>query len=717
MACPLSYGITLTGDCSNTSSGAVKFDIFGTAPGYSISGQSGNVVIPSSGTTYTFTGLSAGTYQYIIQDSCTSGNTTIPVNVTISSGTCISLTGVQNTICGLPNGSLTAQTTNYYGYSSFSLYGSTGYQTSATSINNTYIFTNLSADTYYVVGDDGGGCTGKSESCIVKSSTTLNFGLYVVNDTPCASTSLTNVGKIFVTGLTGVGPYTYLWSNGDTTSSISGLSTGLYSVTITDSTGCVASNTTFVDVVPSPSFAAVYVTPPTCFNNDGELNIIIVGGTPPFYISTSTGIIEVTLSRDITFTGISSGNITINGTDAGLCNFTTNVTVLPPSSFSVLGITVTNSNCNDLNGEILIQLIPTSTQFTCTLTDPLNNTQTLVQTQPFKFENLSSGSYDIEITDPGNLCVYTTTVTVTNTIQFTLSASTTGTTCDLDNGIVTLTVSGGTGNYMFDISGPTPNTVSSTFSSETFTNLASGTYFVEVIDMGTPSNCTQYLSFNIPSSTGVDFSLFAIDTFLGNDGEIYALISSGNPPFTFNWSPNVGIQTGLDIHMTGLTAGTYSLTLIDSSGCTQTRSVNLLGYNFISTSGTSTICSGTTEPAGVLQRTPKQMFWEGYFDLTSGETNCILNQAIFSAETIVSGVTASTPFFTANTLNEYPTVIQWAEVVEDLLLTYGDIGEVVIDIITNNISIISNCDNTFPLLDTTASIKLKIFYDISCETC
>jgi hypothetical protein len=57
-------------------------------------------------------------------------------------------------------------------------------------------------------------------------------------------------GKIFVTGQTGIGPYTYIWSNGQTGSTATGLTIGFYDVTVTDSTGCSATSGTSVHHLP-----------------------------------------------------------------------------------------------------------------------------------------------------------------------------------------------------------------------------------------------------------------------------------------------------------------------------------------------------------------------------------------------------------------------------------------------------------------------------------
>ena len=194
MACPLSYSLSITGDCSNTNSGAFTIEITGTAPDYTIQwltpSSYGTIALGVGVTEYTVTGLSASTYSFTIIDSCNPINTVIPVNVYISSGTCVSVDGFTNTLCGNDNGSVTATTTNMFGNAIFYLYDyDNGFITSALTTYETFEFTNLSASTYYVVADDGGGCTGKSETIIIQDSNTVDYGLYVVNDAGCAVNS------------------------------------------------------------------------------------------------------------------------------------------------------------------------------------------------------------------------------------------------------------------------------------------------------------------------------------------------------------------------------------------------------------------------------------------------------------------------------------------------------------------------------------------------
>jgi hypothetical protein len=713
MACFLNVTVTgITGDCQNTNSGSFGLVIDGSAPDYTvqwINPSFGTIPLGVGVTGYSINSLSAGTYTLNIIDSCPSGNTYLPLNVYISSGTCTSIESI-NTSCGLNNGSITATTPYLYFTSSYYLYETTsGFISSATTANSNYVFNSLSPGIYYVVTDDGGGCTGKSESCIIKSSTSLSFGLYQVNNSACA----VNLGSLYVTGLTGTPPYTYLWSNGETTQSITGLSDGTYSVTVTDGLGCSTSQGTIIDSVSVLNTITLTDVEPSCYTSDGEVTVYISGGTAPYHIQGSNGEVSITFASSYTFTGLSAGYFFVTVTDAGLCQSSSSTTLLTPNAISIVTVNVTNSTCNNNGGGILVSIFGGTSPYLYTLTDSLSNSTTFiqpVQNGGANFLGLSSGTYLLTIDDNLGICPYSQYVTVNNTVLYTLSVSTTGTTCGNDNGSVTLSITtGGTGPYNYQING---QTVISNTLSYTFTNLPSGSYTASVTDINL---CQQISPFTINSSQSVNFILNGTSP-VGNNGIIETFITSGEPPFTLNWSPNVGAQSGLTV--TNLSAGTYSLTVVDISGCSQTRSIDLLGYNLYSSYEVYNICSDDLTNSGqIVKKGLKQMLLEGFFDLTSGDTNCILNSSIFEAVVSVDGIVQTEIFYSGTGVNDFPTDSVFFDTVENLLLNYPNIETVIIDPVTGDLKISTLCNPPITIMDATVIIDVKVYYDISCVSC
>jgi len=723
MSCglPYVYNYSITGDCSNNGSGAISFDITGsTAPPYSVMELTTSGLLPTSASTtsYYFSGLTGGSYSLEITDSCISPvSSSIIVNFNISTGSCLSISSQTNTTCGNDNGSLTTTFSVDYGNGKVYLYDLiNGYYSSGDTILGSYTFESLPAGTYYAVGDDGGGCIGSSETCIVKSSTTFNYGGYIINDAGC--TSSVSSGKIFITGQTGNPPYIYDWSNGQTGSTATGLTSGVYSVTVTDSNGCPNSQNFIVENVPPPNIISFTTTPPSCFSNDGEVEVLVEGGTAPYYYSGSNGYVGVSFSNTFIFDGLSSGVLTVVVTDAGLCTDTGTVELITPNAFSIVSISTTNSNCNLNNGivNVVINAGSPGGTYTYTLINSSGNTiSTNTGGVTYTFPPVSSGNYTIEISN--GVCTYTTTITINNTNLYTITANTTGTTCGFNNGTIQiLASSGGTLPYTYEITGFPAGPVT------TFSNLSPGFYSVTVTDAG---GCQQTETTYVTASSPVYFDFFVTQPVSGNDGELNTLITSGEPPFTLNWSSNVNGQTGSTV--TGLTAGTYSLEVIDDNGCSLTKTINLFGTVLQSSYQTYSVCNSNFQNSGVLgRRGVQQMFNEGFFDLTSGDTNCILSSATFTIDVTVDGVNSQSLFYTSTGLDDYPTDDEWTDVIKNTLYGFSGISSVETNIEVNKVIIKSGCLTsgtscqptvTTQLDDARVIINLLIDYDIYCVSC
>lgn len=717
----IEYDLFITGDCTSSGLGEIYIDITGGTAPYTITETSSSGLLPTSAATnnYYFSGLTAGTYVLKIQDSCVSPTPTITyLNIPISSGSSININTITQTSCGNNNGAVEFEFNPYYGSGYYQVYETTlGYVGSGQTTTSTNTFSPLSAGTYYILGDDGGGCTGTSASFVVLSSNTLDYGFYVVNDASCVTG--TGAGKLFVTGETGTPPYTYLWSNGETTSSITGLTSGSYGVTVVDSDGCSLSKTVDVDYVLPIEVTSVNTTPPSCFSNDGEVTLFVNNGTAPYYYSGSNGTVEISFTKNYTFTGLTSGLFTYLVTDAGLCTTTDTVLLVTPNSFTFANVTTTNSTCNGSDGTITI--VVNSGEpigvYTYTLIDSSGNTQqTIINSTNTTFNNVPSGDYTFTI-DNGSGCGYTGSTVVSNTNKFTINnISTTGATCGLCNGSVQIVAnSGGTLPYTYKIDGFPTSQVT------TYNNLCPGLYTAIITDA---DGCSQSQNFTITQTSGVDFVPYLKQPSIGDDGEIKVFIIDGIPPFTYNWSSNVNGQTGGSV--TGLTAGTYVIEVIDSNSCSKKNSIKLKGTKKVTSYEIYNVCDGNFQSDGTIgERSMSQFFNEGFYTLTSDDFNCLLNNATFIAETIVDGVTKQNTFYTSTNIGDYPTVEQWTDVLKKLFSEYEQIGDVVFDIESNMMTIYNYCKETEEcepkvyneLTNSSVVVNLIINYDISCVDC
>jgi len=723
----LNYNVT--GDCSNTNSGSVYFDITGLTPPFAVTCITPGCPLPTSAATlsYSASSLSADTYFLQIIDGAS--NTRLQ-SIYISSGTTATIDSL-NTSCGLDNGEVTGFTSGVYGFTSFVLYDiNNNYISSATSVSTNNVFTSLSADTYYIIANDGGGCTGITASVIINPSTSFSFGGYVVDDASCLGTGS---GKIFLTGLTlPVSAYTINWSPSllpQTGATVTGLTAGIYNVKVVDPNGCLHSESFTVNTVtPLSSGGFIVINQPTCFQNDGEVEFIVLNGTPPYFFSASTGQVEITFGSSVNFTGLTSGSYSFLVTDAGLCTIYDSVSLLTPNSFTNVAINTTNSNCS-LNDGIIQVLVDnglstaTNLQISISGTSGIQQTGTLNNSNQY-FYGLANGTYLVTVSSIA--CSYTATTTISSTNLYTLSTATTGTTCGQNNGILDVTVStGGTLPYLFTLVGPNYAPISITTPVSTFTGLKYGNYVLTVQDSGIPS-CVQTISIFIGNSQSMFFNLFATQPTIGNDGSISVLITNGTPPFTYIWSGGTtSSQTGSTV--SGLTAGTYSCTVIDTSGCTLTKYKILTGTKKYSNYRYYNVCSDEFKNSGdITKRGIRSMYLEGFSDLTSGDTNCIINEATFSIYAQISSQSAQTEFYTSSGATDYPNDQIWAETIVNTLDSFLGISGTTVDIPSNRITINTTCEDIpkgceivpiNPLQDNEVIVKLVIDYNISCVSC
>lgn len=383
----------------------------------------------------------------------------------------------------------------------------------------------------------------------------------------------TNTGIINMTVTGGTAPFTYTWTrsgggsgNGNGTT-ISGLAAGNYTVTITSSTGCANTFTATVGTYP-----AIVITPtatPVACNGGatGSISLAVSGGTPGYTYNWGGGV--TTQNRS----GLTAGNYSVTVTDAQGCTATANsINVAQPAAISATP-TVTNVPCfGQSTGGITLAVAGGTAPYTYQWNDGASTKDRT---------NIPAGTYSVIITDSRSCTGTVTNISVTQpSAALTASLSKTEPTCGATNGSVTATVSGGTAPYTYDWNGtPTGD------GTATITGLASGNYQVTITDARncifiatiTLSNvATIVLTTNITPPTCPPGS----NPPLGVNGVIDLVVNGGTAPFTYNWTTSNGAglnPTAQD--QSGLTAGTYNVTVTDAAGCTASTSATLTAIN------------------------------------------------------------------------------------------------------------------------------------------
>ncbi|WP_430468327.1 gliding motility-associated C-terminal domain-containing protein [Winogradskyella ouciana] len=293
-----------------------------------------------------------------------------------------------NISCGSVNDDFTLSVTNPLGTEfEYSLNGGT-FQTSPD-------FTNLPEGSYTItVRNTFTVCENTNASPFVLDNLELTG---TVTDVSCFGDS---TGAIDITVSGGNPPYTYAWSNSDTTEDLTNVEAGTYTVTVTDANGCTISDDFTVDQPTEELTSMVNSSTDILCRGDatGAIDILVNGGTAPYTYLWNTGDTTEDLS------GIVAGNYSVTVTDANGCTSTTQVTLNEPSADLEGSITNINDvDCSsDGDGSFTVSATGGTSPYLYSIDNGVNNQNSGL------FENLDNGTYNVLITD-ANDC--TTTVT------------------------------------------------------------------------------------------------------------------------------------------------------------------------------------------------------------------------------------------------------------------------------------------------------------------
>lgn len=431
-------------------------------------------------------------------------------------------------------------------------------------------------------------------------------------------------GAITASPIGGTLPYTYSWSNGADTQSISDLAPGSYTVTLTDAKGCTATATG--NVAPKAALEiGLNKTDPICVGDtNGSITAAVAGGTPPYTYAWSTG--ETTSG----ITGLGPDTYTLTVTDNNGCTDSVSIDLAYQSEISI-GVFPTPETCPDANdGFLTVTVNNAVTPYTYNWS---NGGTTQVQT------GVSPGTYSVTVTDALG-CQDTTSATVraAEAIELEVIGEDVSI-CEGSNGSATVNVIAGAGPFTISWS--------TGASTATINNLTAGTYSVTVTNN---NDCTAIGSVTIDEPDALDLSLTSNGPLCpgSSNGSVTATPAAGTAPYTYQW--NTGDNTAT---ITGLTAGTYEVTITDAAGCgamgsiviaeAPTVNVTINGTDIVCGAGnTGTVTAVVTGGAG-----PFSFAWNtgatvqslagvatGTYTVTVTDANGCTDEATFDLEVI-----------------------------------------------------------------------------------
>ncbi len=441
----------------------------------------------------------------------------LPVEVTV--------TGQNSTSTCQPNGSASAEATG--GVEPYEYL----WNTTETSPSISF----LDAGTYIVTVTDANG------SSATGSVTITNVGPINPNASATDETSVDgNDGTATSSAFGGSPPYSFEWSNGGTTQTITNLAPGLYTVTVTDSEDCFALQSVIVGAFGCPAITLdVDILDATCFGAcDGEIDLTVTGGSAPYIYIWSNG-----LSSEDAF-GLCAGDYFVTILDANGCSVNGGPYTVSQSPEIVVNAGATDETAAGAN-DGTAWAAPTGGLPPYTYLWNNGATDSLII-------NLPEGVYTVVVTD-AQACAAIQSVTV-NAFTCQLVSLITQNNCfgscdgsievSLINAVAPITYVWGDGTTVPFVD-----------------SLCAGSYTVTAVD-GAGCTATGEYAITQPSEILTNAGSTAETSPDANDGSAWVAPVGGTPPYTYNWS-----NGSTDSLIINLTPATYSVTVTDGAGC------------------------------------------------------------------------------------------------------------------------------------------------------
>lgn len=550
----------------------------------------------------TFTGLCAGNYTVTVTDD---NGCTFPVAITITEPAPFTATTTvnNNVSCfGACDGEAYVDCTGPW---------PCVWQWDDPSSQTDSLLDNVCAGTYTVLVTNANGCT-------ATATVTITEPPLLTAATTSASASCNGVcdGDVGSTGSGGTTPYTYSWTVlGPGQDFIGTVCAGTYDVTITDANGCTA--TAPATVTEPPVLTAVANTvsdasaPGAC---DGVATVTPGGGTSPYtYLWDPAAGSQTTQ----TATGLCAGTYCVDVTDANGCVVNSCTVIIEPGMIGITGTQVGIDCFGNCNGSVDVTISGGVTPYTYTWTGPGG---------PYTTEDLTglcAGTYDLTVTD-NNSVTANYSVTITEPAALTSTVAGTDVLCNGQcDGTIDLTIGGGTTPYAYAWNGPG----GFTSALEDLTALCAGTYDVVVTD-GNGCVINDTYTINEPAAIALTTSMTSSNCGQA-DGSVTVTATGGTVAvdYAYQWEDAIPTVVGTTATVTGLPAGTYTITVTDDNGCTATTTETITdigGGTATTTADVNASCNGLCDGQATVTMaggtTPYTYLWNAGSTPTAATT-------------------------------------------------------------------------------------------------
>lgn len=608
----------------NTNNGSINLTVTGGSGSYGYNWSNG-------ANTQDIYDLNAGNYSVNIVDGygCTTDyNYSVANDLSNCSSYCyleVELASLSNETCGDNNGAIAVNILNAVPTTQIE------WSNGATNVST---ISNLNEGVYSISVTDGNFCQ-VTETFTIENITSHAIASSSIQNENCSNGN----GSIAVTVTGGSLPYSFDWSNGSESSTVTGLTAGEYTLIVTDGNGCQIQESYTIENDPGDLTVTGSINQAACSINNGSINQVVTGANGTVSYAWSTSAVTQNL------TGLAVGDYTCVITDQTGCSVTNSYTVNQSTGdLSIIGTNVNNETCGNGMGSINITVTGSG------LTYLWSNSAVTED-----ISNLSAGIYSCEITNAQGCSINTGELVVINS-SGSLNVSTQiviDEVCSNGEGSINMNVSGGMAPYTYNWSnGPTEQDIS---------GLSAGIYTLITEDA---NGCVESHSIeieNLPGTLAISSAVLSNEICGDGTGAINLTVNGGTAPLEYAWS-----NTEITEDLSSISAGNYSVIISDATGCevsenyTITNQTGDLSYTF---SITNEICSNgegqiALNVSGGLA--PYSFTWtdaqdtETAISLSSGVYSCVISDA--------NGCIIQTQDFT---VNNTPSGLQATTIVTD----------------------------------------------------
>ena len=554
-------------DCSVSPAAEISISIAGGNPSFTyevfLNGSSFQANTPVASVPFSYFTTTPGDYTFTITDSESCSVITNQVVVTDNPLPTVTPV-VTDVLCnGEANGTVDLNVSG--GLAPYTIV----FDGSAASAQEVYI--GLSAGTYNYTVTDAKDCV-TTASVTVGEPSILSLITSIAVDYTCDANA-----TIDVTATNGgTAPYSYSIDgvNFSGTSSFPGLTDGTYTITVRDANNCVQTSTQTIAPLNPPTNLSFAQTALTCPTLQSDVTVSVTGGNIHFiYEIIAPSGSAVNNGNNATFSGLTAGTYTFRVTDDKNCFITEDYTIDDIPQVDAVSQLVGNVTCvGDTDGAFNFTVSDFDTTYSYVVLDGLGATVTSANTvnvtTAIAVTGLGADTYVINVTDDTTNCTVSINQTVAEPVSpLAFTFTNTDDTC-IDNATVTVTATGGWGNYEYqleDTAGPT--IIYPYQGGNSFADVAPGTYTIYVRDA---NGCIVDQSMTIDPAETPAIALGTADLCYDttDQASLTINITDGVAPYSYTINGGGLIATGGNpFTINNLTPGTYNIQVTDAYGC------------------------------------------------------------------------------------------------------------------------------------------------------